>query len=121
MIRKMANNNGWGAPRIHGELQMLGFELSERTVSRYMPRGTATPDQVNRWKAFLRNHREGIAAMDFFSVPTLTFKMLYVFVVIDHARRRIIHFNVTGAPNASWVAQQLRAAFPFEQAPQFLI
>ena len=117
----MANNNAWGAPRIHGELQKLGFNVSERTVSRYMPRRTGTPDQIDRWKAFLRNHREGIAAMDFFSVPTITFNVLYVLVVIDHARRRILHFNVTRTPGSDWVAQQLRDAFPFDQVPKYLL
>ena len=121
LIRRMANDNGWGAPRLHGELQKLGFDISERTVSRYMPRRAGTPDQVDRWKAFLRNHREGIAAMDFFSVPTITFNVLYVLVVIDHARRRIIHFNVTRTPGSTWVAQQLRNAFPFDRAPRYLI
>ncbi len=121
LIRRMANDNGWGAPRIHGELHKLGFDVSERTVSRYMPRRTGKPDQVDRWKAFLRNHRESIAAMEFFSVPTITFNVLYVLVVIDHARRRIIHFNVTRTPGSTWIAQQLRDAFPFDQGPSYLI
>ena len=121
LIRRMANDNGWGAPRIHGELLKLGFDVCERTVSRYRPGRTGTPDQIDRWKAFLRNHREGIAAMDFFSVPTITFNVLYVLVVIDHARRRIIHFNVTRTPGSTWVAQQLRDAFLFDRVPRYLI
>ncbi len=83
----MASDTGWGAPRIHGELLKLGFDVSERTVSRYMPRRTGTPNHIDRWKAFLRNHREGITVMDFFSVPTIKFNVLYVLVVIDHGRR----------------------------------
>ena len=114
----MANDNGLGAPRIHGELQKLGFDVSERTVSRYMPRRTGTSEQIDRWKAFLRNHREGIAAMDFFSVPTITFNVLYVLVVIDHARRRILHFNVTRTPGSKWVAQKAARCVPIRSGPE---
>ncbi len=114
-------NTSWGAPRIHGELLKLGFDVSERTVARYMPKKRPTEAQLKKWKAFLHNHRDGIAAMDFFTVPTLSFQILYVFFIIDHGRRKIIHFNVTAHPSADWVVQQLREAFPFNQAPKHLI
>jgi hypothetical protein len=84
-----AENLTWGAPRIHGELRMLGFEVSERTVSRYLRHRPPPPDAVKRWLIFLRNHREAIAAMDFFVVPTVTFRVLYGWLVIDHGRRRV--------------------------------
>ena len=91
----VAENSTWGAPRIHGELKMLGFEISERTVLRWMRRAPRSPEPAKRWAAFLSNHREAIAAMDFFTVPTLTFGVLYCFFVIAHDRRRILHWNVT--------------------------
>jgi hypothetical protein len=113
LIRRMAKENPtWGAPRIHGELLKLGFEVSERTVSRYLGRVSPPEPARKLWAAFLRNHREVIAAMDFFIVPTLTFRVLYCFFVIEHGRRRILHFNVTKHPTGSWIAQQLREAFP---------
>ena len=114
LVKRMAKENpSWGAPRIHGELLKLGFEISERTVSRYLLRRNPSPaDAVQRWLAFLKNHREAIVALDFFTVPTLTFHLLYGFFVIDHHRRRILHFNVTAHPTAVWVCQQLREAFP---------
>jgi len=96
-----------GAPRIHGELLMLGFKISEATVSRWMRRAPRSPQLSHRWLTFLRNHREAIAAMDFFTVPTLTFGILYCFFVIAHDRRRILHCNVTRNPQAFWVAVQL--------------
>jgi putative transposase len=92
----VAENPTWGAPRIHGELLKLGFDLSERSVSRWIRRAPRDPDSVKRWLTFLRNHREAIAAMDFFTVPTLTLGVLYCFFVIGHDRRKILHFNVTG-------------------------
>jgi len=117
----VAENPTWGAPRIHGELLMLGFDLSERTISRWMKRAPRDPEPAKRWFAFLRNHREAIAAMDFFTVPTITFGVLYCFFVISHDRRRILHVNVSRHPTSLWVVQQLREAFPFESAPRFLI
>jgi len=114
-------NPTWGAPRIHGELLLLGFAVSERTISRCMRRAPRDPEPAKRWLAFLRNHREAIAAMDFFTVPTITFRVLYCFFIIGHDRRRILHFNVTKSPTASWIVQQLREAFPFESAPRFLL
>jgi len=121
IFQMVAENSSWGAPRIHGELLMLGFDVSERTVSRWMTRAPRDPEQAKRWLAFLRNHREAIAAMDFFTVPTITFNLLYCFFVISHDRRRILHFNVTKHPTSHWIVQQLREAFPFESAPLFLI
>jgi hypothetical protein len=116
-----AENPTWGAPRIHGELLKLGFDLSERTVSRWVRRVPKNPDSAQRWLTFLRNHREAIAAMDFFTVPTLTFGVLYCFFIIGHDRRKILHFNVTRNPNALWVVQQMREAWPYAPAHRFLL
>jgi putative transposase len=121
IFRIVAENPTWGAPRIHGELLMLGFDVSERTISRWMKRAPRDPEPAKRWLAFLRNHREAIAAMDFFTVPTITFGVLHCFFVIAHDRRRILHFNVTKHPTSLWTVQQLREAFPFGLAPGFLI
>jgi putative transposase len=121
IFRMVTENPTWGAPRIHGELLMLGFDVSERTISRWMCRAPRDPEPTKRWLAFLRNHREAIAAMDFFTVPTVAFGLLYCFFVIAHDRRRILHFNVTLHPTSLWVVQQLREAFPFGSAPRFLI
>jgi len=121
IFRMVSENPTWGAPRIHGELLMLGFNLSERTISRWMKRASRNPEPAKRWLAFLRNHQEAIAAMDFFTVPTITFSVLYCFFVIDHARRRILHVNVTRHPTSLWIVQQLREAFPFGSAPRFVI
>ncbi len=100
LIRQMAQD-GWGAPPIHAELTKLGFIISEKTVSRYMPRLPAEPDQVKRWVAFLRNHKDDIAAMDLFTVPTASLRLLYGFFVIEHARRHIVHFNTTFHPTSA--------------------
>lgn len=121
IFRLVAENPTWGAPRIHGELLMLGFDISERTISRWMKRAPRGPEPGKRWLAFLRNHQEAIAAMDFFTVPTIRFGVLYCFFVIAHDRRRILHLNVTKHPTSLWVVQQLREAFPFDVAPWFLI
>jgi hypothetical protein len=113
LIRRLAQENpDWGAPRIHGELQQLGFVLSERSVARYLRRPHRRGDPGQQWLTFLDNHREVITAFDFFTVPTITFQSLYCFFVIEHGRRRILHFNVTRHPTAEWVVQQLREAFP---------
>ena len=113
VIRRMARENAdWGAPKIHGELLKLGFVISERTVARYLRRLRRRGDPDRRWLTFLANHREAIVAMDFFTVPTVTFQLLYCFFVIEHGRRRILHFNVTSRPTSEWVVQQLREAFP---------
>jgi transposase InsO family protein len=121
IFRMVKENPTWGAPRIHGELQMLGFDVSERTISRWMRRAPRNPEPAKRWHTLLRNHREAIAAMDFFTVPTITFGVFYCFFVIGHDRRRILHFNVTRHPTSLWVIYQLREAFPYETAPRFLI
>jgi putative transposase len=113
LIRRMAEENpDWGAPKIHGEIQKLGFVVSERSVARYLRRIRRRGDPARRWLAFLQNHREVIVAFDFFTVPTVTFQLLYCFFVIEHRRRKILHFNVTRHPTAEWVVQQLREAFP---------
>lgn len=117
----VAENPSWGAPRIHGELKMLGFEISERTVLRWMQKTPRQPEPGQRWKTFLANHREVIAAMDFLAVPSLTFGVLYCFFVIAHDRRKVLHFNVTWHPTAAWVGQQLREAFPYDTVPGYLI
>ena len=108
LVRTMAQDC-WGAPRIHAELTKLGFVVSEMTVSRYMPHRRAEPDEVKRWIAFLRNHKDDIAAMDLFAVPTASLRLLYGFFVIKHGRRHILHFNATYNPTSAWVIQACRA------------
>jgi transposase InsO family protein len=121
IFHMVAENHTWGAPRIHGELKMLGFVVSERTVLRWMRKAPKYPEPAKRWAEFLNNHREAIAAMDFFTVPALTFGVLYCFFVIAHDRRRILHCNVTQHPTSAWVCQQLRETFPYDSAPDYLI
>jgi putative transposase len=99
----------------------LGFNLSERTVSRYLPRIRPGRGVLREWGTFLRNHREALAAMDFFTVPTVTFRILTVWFLIHHGRRKIVHFDITEHPTAVWVIQQLREAFPYETAPSYLV
>jgi putative transposase len=112
-IKRMKEENAtWGAPRIHGELLKLGFDVSERTISRYLRRLTPSDQARKLWATFLQNHREALSAMDFFTVPTINFRVLYCFFVIEHGRRKILHFNVTEHPTSSWIMQQLREAFP---------
>ena len=103
-------NPFWGAPRIHGELLKLGMEVSERTVSRLMPKHRKPPSQTG--KAFWNNHVQGLASVDFFTVPTVSFRVLFVFVVLAHHRRRVVHFNVTEHLTAGWAGQQMVEAFP---------
>jgi hypothetical protein len=117
IFRMVVENPTWGASRIHGELLRVGFDLSERTISRWMKRAPRDPEPAQRWLAFLRNHGEAIAAMDFFAAPTIAFGVLYCFFVIRHDRRRILHFEVTKHPTSSWIIQQLREVFPIESAP----
>jgi transposase InsO family protein len=120
LIRQMrAANPLWGAPRIHGELQKLGIEVSQATVAKYLGRRTGPPSQS--WRTFLANHVSEFASIDFFTVPTATFRVLFVFVVLSHDRRRIVHLNVTAHPTAEWTAQQLREAWPWDTAPHFII
>jgi putative transposase len=120
LIRKMSLANSlWGAPRIHGELLKLGINLSQATVSKYMVRQRKPPSQT--WQTFLNNHIKDLVAVDFFTVPTVSFRVLYVFVVLAHDRRRHIHFNVTARPTAEWAAQQIVHAFPWDTVPRYLI
>jgi transposase InsO family protein len=105
-------NPTWGAPKIHGELLKLGLVVSERTAARYLRRVRRRGDPGKRWLTFLKNHREVIVALDFFTVPTVTFQLLYCFFVIEHSRRKILHFHVTRHPTAEWVVQQLRETLP---------
>ncbi len=120
LIRQMSSDNPlWGAPRIHGELLKLGFDISQSTVSKYMPRRPRDPDQ--NWKTFLRNHMDCTASIDFLVVPTITFKLLFVLIVLSHERRRVVHFGITANPTAEWTARQMTEAFPWDTAPRFLI
>jgi transposase InsO family protein len=121
LIRRLAGENGWRARKIHGELEKLGFTVGLATVSRYLPKRAPDPGRQQRWITFLHNHKDGIAAMDFFVVPTVGFRLLYVWFIIHHGRRRIIHFNVTMNPTAQWVMQQLREAFSDDSVPRYLI
>jgi putative transposase len=107
-----------GAPRIHGELRTLGVDVSERTVSRLPEPHTRPPAQT--WRTFLTNHLASAAFMDFFTVPTLTGRVLFVVIVLSHLRRRIVHFNITEHPTATWTAQQVVDAFPDDAAPRWL-
>src|SRR5271169_7221067 len=120
LIRKMCRQNPtWGAPRIHGELLTLGFDIGETSVTKYMVRLHMPPSQT--WRTFLENHVSQLVSVDFFTVPTIRFQVLYVFLVLAHERRRIVHFNVTSHPTAEWTGQQLRNAFPFDQCPRYLL
>jgi putative transposase len=120
LVRKMAEANPlWGAPRIHGELLKLGICISERTVSRLMPRDRKPPSQT--WKAFLDNHFTETVAMNFFTVPTARFRVLFVFVILAHHRRRVVHFNVTENSTAAWTGQQMIEAFPEDTVARYLI
>jgi len=120
LIRRMCRENPtWGAPRIHGELLKLGIDIGETSVSKYMMCSRKPPSQT--WRTFLENHVQQLVSIDFFTVPTLRFQVLYVFLVLAHDRRRILHFNVTAHPTAEWTAQQLREAFPFDQGPRYLL
>src|ERR1035437_5742672 len=122
LIKQMANENlSWGAPRIHGELLKLGFNICESTVQRYMPKkGKRTTGQ--NWVTFLKNHSKEIISMDFLTVPTINFKLMYVLIIIEHHRRKLIHFNVTKNPTAEWCLQQIRnLLFDFAILPKYLI
>jgi transposase InsO family protein len=120
LIRRMGVDNPlWGAPRIHGELLKLGFEVAQSSVAKYMSRRPASPSQ--RWLTFLRNHSTQIASMDLFVVPSVTFELLYVFVIVSLARRHLVWINVTPHPTAEWIARQVTEAFPWNEAPRYLI
>ena len=120
LIGRMSRENPlWGAPRIHGELLKLGFTVAQSTVAKYMARRRGPPSQG--WKTFLRNHADGIAAMDLFVVPTIGFRMLYGLVIVRLARRLLVWTAVTANPTAEWVARQITEAFPWNDAPKYLI
>jgi transposase InsO family protein len=120
LIRRMSKENPlWGAPRIHGELLMLGIEVAQSTVARYMTKRQGPPSQG--WKTFMSNHAAGIASLDLFVVRTISFKQLYGLVILRHARRRLVRISVTSNPNAEWIAGQVTDAFPWDEAPKHLI
>jgi transposase InsO family protein len=120
LIRRMSRENPiWGAPRIHGGLLKLGIDIGETSVSKYMVRRSKPPSQT--WRTFLVNHLKSLVSVDFFTVPTIRFQILYVFLVLAHDRRRILHFGVTAHPTAEWTAQQLRNAFPWDTAARYLL
>jgi len=120
LIRKMSQaNTRWGAPRLHGELLKLGFELSEATVAKYMVRHRKPPSQT--WRTFLANHMKGVVSSDFFVVPTVFFRVFFVCVILSHDRRRPFHLAVTEYPTAEWVAHHLLEAFPWDSAPHYLL
>src|SRR5438552_12301768 len=118
VIRMAAGNPLWGAPRIHGELLKLGIDVGERTVSRLLPKRRSLPSQT--WRTFLTNHLRDLVSIDFFTVPTARLRVLFVFVVLAHDRRRVLHFNVAEHPTAAWTAQQIVDAFPDDSAPSYL-
>src|SRR5438094_77895 len=120
LIRRMSSANPlWGAPRIHGELLKLGLSVSQATVSKYIVRPRRPPSQP--WRTFLKNHAEHLIALDFFTVPTATFRVLFVLIVLTHSRRRLVHFHVTEHPTAEWTARQLLEACALEDGPRYLI
>jgi len=120
LIRRIsADNPLWGAPRIHGELLKLGFEVAQSSVAKYMVKRPRPPSQ--RWRTFLSNHRADIAAMDQFVVPTIGFDLLYALVIVRLARRDLVWINVTANPTAEWIARQITEAFPWDEAPRHLI
>jgi transposase InsO family protein len=119
-IRRMSMENPlWGAPRIHGELLKLGFEIAQSSVAKYMVKRRGPPSQ--EWRTFLRNHAPDIAAIDLFVVPTIGFDLLYAFVIVRLGRRDLVWINVTANPTAEWVARQITEAFPWDEAPHYLI
>ena len=118
-LRELKENPLWGAPRIHGELLKLGFDIAESTVSKYMIQHRRPPSQT--WRTFLRNHADAIAAIDLCVVPTLTFECLFVFLVVGHGRRQLLWFAVTRHPTAEWLAQQIVQAFPWDTVPTYLV
>ena len=120
LIRRMARDNPtWGAPRMQSELRLLGYTIAQATVAKYMPKTRTPPSQT--WRTFLANHLPDIAAIDLFTVHTLTFGVLYGFLVLRHEQRQVVHFNLTAHPIAQWTAQQIVEAFPFDEKPRFLL
>lgn len=121
LILRMATENPWRARKIQAELAKLGIRVSLATIARYLPKPEPRPGQHQRWMTFLRNHKDLISGMDFFVVPTVRFRLLYVWFALDHGRRRLLHFNVTENPTTAWVIQQMREAFPDTPTHRFLI
>ena len=120
LIRQMSlANPRWGAPRIHGELLRIGIEVCQATVAKYMARHRQPPSQT--WRTFLKNHTKDLVSLDFFVVPTITFQLLFTLVILSHDRRRLVHFAVTANPTAAWTARQLLGAFPWDNAPRYLL
>jgi transposase InsO family protein len=120
LVTRMATANPlWGAPRIHGELAKLGIDVAERTVSRLLPKRRSPPSQT--WRTFLTNHVHDLVSLDFFTVPTVRLRVLFVLVVLAHHRRRVVHFNVTEHPTAHWTAQQIVDAYLDDSAPSYLL
>ena len=120
LIRDMSSANPlWGAPRIHGELLKLGIDVGQTTVAKYMAKRRRPPSQG--WKTFLRNHADGIVSMDLFVVPTISFRLLYGLLILQHGRRQILWLGVTTHPTAEWIARQLTEAFPWDEAPRYLV
>jgi hypothetical protein len=120
LIREMSVANPlWGAPRIHGELLKLGIDVGQTTVAKYIARKRRPPSQG--WKTFLRNHANGIASMDLFLVPTISFRLLYGFLILRHSRRELLWLGVTAHPSAEWIARQLTEAYGWQQAPRYII
>lgn len=120
LIRRISRENPlWGAPRIQSELRLLGLNVTEKTVAKYRVKHAKPPSQT--WKTFLANHANQIAAVDFFTIPTINFRVLYCFIVLLHGRRKIVHFNVTTNPTAQWAAQQIIEAFPDDSSPRYLL
>jgi hypothetical protein len=120
VIRRMSVENPlWGAPRIHGELLKLGFEVAQSSVAKYMVKRRGPPSQG--WRTFSRNHAPDIAAMDLFVVPAIGFDLLYAFVIVRLDRRDIVWINVTAHPTAEWIARQITEAFPWNEAPRYMI
>jgi transposase InsO family protein len=113
------SNPTWGSPRIVGELRKLGIDIAKSTVEKYRPSSRKQPSPT--WKAFLANHVQDLVALDFFTVPTVTFRVLFVLVILAHERRRVVHFHVTEHPTAPWTAQQVIEAFPWDEAPRYLL
>ena len=122
LLFKMASANPlWGAPRIHGELLKLGLKISERTVSGILRKHKPKQPSSQTWRTFIKNHMTDMVSIDFMVVPTIRFRLLYVFVVLSHVQRRVLHFNVTANPTAEWTAQQIVEAFPWDTAPKYLL
>ena len=120
LIRRFSSENPlWGAPRIQSELRLLGLNVTEKTVAKYRVKQAKPPSHT--WKTFLANHANQIAAVDFFTIPTINFRVLYCFIVLLHGRRKIVHFNVTTNPTAQWAAQQIIEAFPDDTSPRYLL